>query len=147
VLSSELTCCSALVTDASSAKSAPWLASSVAPLPPCSAVTRFCCAAASVACAVARFASAWLVPMRARISPARTSSPTATSSEVTVPLTGKASEAVLAAATLPVELSVAWTVPIVAVVVRTTVVWVEPVSKTELSPKPATAATARSKTE
>jgi hypothetical protein len=66
---------------------------------------------------------------------------------VTVPLTGKASDAVLAAATLPVELSVAWTVPTVTDDVRTAAVGVDPVSKTELSPRPATAATARTRIE
>jgi hypothetical protein len=116
-----------------------------AAVPPCSAVVRFSFAAASAASALTSAVSAAVGSIFAMTCPALSCSPTETSTAVSVPLVGKLADAVLAEPMLPVDVSVAWTVPLVTVAVRVAPVAAEAVWKIDASPNPATASTARTR--
>jgi hypothetical protein len=128
--------CSAELSDDCALSRLAALESFVAVVPPASAWVSVDSALASEARAWARVSAADTASMLARCSPACTCSPTCTLSAERVPLIGKLRLAVVAAATLPVEVSSSCTVPVATLVVRAGPVAAVGVMKTELKPKP-----------
>ena len=116
--SSVVSCNCAAVTSASACWRLELFVAWSAAVGPASAAARALSACASVACEASSEASAVVGSSFAITWPARTWSPTATYTSLSVPLVPKSAEADVATLTFPDALTLDWTVPYATVAVR-----------------------------